>query len=279
MAVERVHLDEATISLEAKSFLEACSDGSLSRTDAISLTKDRESSIKSAGLERAAIAGHFNTVRYLLEVEPPIELTPYAARAAAHKGLELYRLLHTERPEILNWDFGPHGNALICAVSLKDIKLVQYILEQGGDPGWSSTYERASRWLHAFSPIEICAANNWREIAKLLLRYGASLDRSNALSLAVCSHDSEQARFWIDLGVDVNFVRRVDDAWWRHGSQGGPLHIAVEQGQAQMVQLLLSKGASPLVLGNSGKTAIAMAEDAGDSGILGILSTSIGDNR
>lgn len=289
MAEQPVTSDQVTSVAKAKLFLEACEDGSLSRTDAINITNDQEPATKTLGLQKATKNGHFNVIRYLLEVEPLIDIDKEVAMSAALGGLPIYRLVHSKYPHIINWgDFGTSGTALITAIRYGDMDLLHYILEHGGDPGRipSAPYPR---WAYKYSPIDVCAFRTIRwvgkdiergsantEAAKLLVKYGATLEATDALNLAVIEGDVDLARFFIDLGCDVNFVRDIDDPSGITGVSGGALHLAVMNGQIDMVQLLLARDASPLLKDINGVTALEDARRSQDSKVLGLLEKAAG---
>jgi len=50
-----------------------------------------------------------------------------------------------------------------------------------------------------------------------------------------------------------------------------PLMEAVESGKAELVQLLLNAGADKTKIAGSGLTALSLAEELGDSAIIGLL--------
>ena len=251
-------------------FLDACANGSLSHSQCVTQTQLQDAGVQSKGLQKAIGGGHLDVVRSLLKVSPPIPMTSDVARVSSYGSLAMYRLVHSAHPYILNWDFEFIGNAIIIAISNKNLELLDYILSHGGDPGRSPNAP-ASRWAYVFSPLDVSAMMKDLEAARLLISHGATLERTDALIISVLSQDVEQARFFIDQGVDVDFVRQEDDDWWRSGCNGGALHKAVEEGLLDMVRLLVENGADPMVQAYDGRSAMEMAHDFGNMDILETL--------
>ena len=276
MSEQQAQEDQVT-SLSSDSFLEACREGFLSRTDAIAFTNDQDPSTRSMGLNIAAENGHFNAVRYLLEVEPAIEVDPRTADHAARGGLLVYRLLHSKYPDMTRWNFGdPSGSAVHTAVRCGDIELLTYVLENGGDPGRTAD---CPRHAYIFTPLDDCALVDNEEAARVLVKYGATFKATEALEIAVSFGHLELARFFIELGADVNDVRGIDDPYWRPGCTSRPLHKAAQSGQLDMVQLLLAHGADPQLQNESGMTAIDVAKGAERPDILGLLEEKFKGGR
>ena len=255
--------------LSRESFLDLCRDGSLSRADATSIIGAQDPSTRSCGLSKAVKNGHFNAVRYLLEFEPSIEFDSTVANDAARGGLPMYRLLHSKHADMIHWTFDTQGNAVHIAVRVKDTDLLTYILDNGGDPGRTP---ECDRYYHIYTPIENAALVDNEDAAKVLVTNGATFKYTEALNIAVSLGHLNLVRCLIDLGADVNYLRRLEDPDWDTCFQcTGPLHVAAKNSHLEMVKLLLAHGADPTLQDMNGKTAVDMATKAGHNGVLDLL--------
>lgn len=257
-------------------FLESCRNGSLSRANAIPVTTVLDASIQSSGLEQAAANGHFNVVRYLIEVEPAIEVSSETAKLAAWDGLPMYRLLHSRLPAMIHWSFGPEGrlgNAVHTAVRSHNSELLIYLLESGGDPGRTP---ECTRYVDTFTPIENAALVNNEEAARVLVKYGAIFRATEALVIATQFGLLGLVRCFIELGADVDYIRGIKDPYWDTCSDPctSPLHMAVKSGQLEMVGLLVAYGADPDLRDISGISARDLASSAENGDILRLLETT-----
>ena len=253
-------------------FLLACMHGTLPGSDAAAFCKDLDASTKKLGLQQAAKRGHCDTVRFLLELEPSIEVDVPTAGCAARGGLPIYQLFHSKYPDMVSWDFGLVGSVVDTAARLGDIELLQYVLENGGDPGRTP---ECLRFAHVFTPIDSCALTDKKEAAEMLVKYGATLKDTQALIIAVTGGQLGMVRCLLDLGADVNGW--IDPAW-RARNWGGPLQNAVHSGQIDMIQLLLARGADPHLKDGKEVTAIDVALSIGDVGILDLLTGKATDS-
>ena len=262
--------DTRTTSLPAADFLEACTGGYLSRQDAISTTCNQDASTQSLGLKRAAENGHFNVVRYLLETEPAIKVDSLTADSAVRGGLPIYRLLHSEYLDMIHWSFGIMGSAVHIAVRCCNIELLTYILEHGADPGRTP---ECSRYGYFFTPIEDAALVDSVEAARVLVKYGATFEATEALEIAASFGHLEMTRCLIDLGTDANYIRGLRDPEWDNCQSRctGPLHSATKNGHYDVVELLLAHGADSQLQDISGMTAKDVALNAGNQSILDLL--------
>ncbi|XP_039138094.1 probable E3 ubiquitin-protein ligase XBOS34 [Dioscorea cayenensis subsp. rotundata] len=109
---------------------------------------------------------------------------------------------------------------------------------------------------------------------KALRQHGAGLEwvdkeRRTPLILACMRSDLlPVAKVLIELGANVNA--------YRPGSQGGtPLHYAAKRGLVQTVELLLSRGANPLLMNDDHKTALDLARANGHLNIVRSIENSI----
>ena len=115
----------------------------------------------------------------------------------------------------------------------------------------------------------MCAALEGRtEAVKALLRKGAGVNAKDiegrtALMFAVINRHADAVKVLLEHGADVNV---------KAGDGGTALMLAACSGDAEIVRALLSKGAD--VGGKftlTGKTALALAEERGYTGIVELL--------
>ena len=238
--------------------------------NATSVSIALDASIQSVGLKQAAQNGHFNVVRYLLEIEPAIEFDSETATFAAWIGLPMYRLLHCKIPAMIHWSFGPEGrlgNAVNTAVRSHNTELLTYLLENGCDPGRTP---ECTRFADVFTPIENAALVNNEEAARVLVKYGATFRATEALDIAADFGLLGLVRCFIELGADVNYIRGMEGDTCSNPCTS-PLHTAVKSGQPEMVGLLIAHGADPHLRDMSGMTAGDLASGPGNGDILRLL--------
>ena len=107
-------------------------------------------------------------------------------------------------------------------------------------------------------PIEAACSSGYLDIVKLLLSYGATLEKRNCLHAAAGGSGRdpkaqiEVLKFLLDKGLDINKVQFQDDPEFplRYASTayGTPLHYAASWGYEDRFELLLNAGADPHVL-------------------------------
>ena len=98
------------------------------------------------------------------------------------------------------------------------------------------------------------------ELARTLREAGADAtlvtDRGNSLLLIALKRDDMDTALWtLDNGVDVNAASTSAE----HSTA---LMVAAAKGKLEMVELLLERGADPLVTNSDGKTALELARGA-----------------
>ena len=93
--------------------------------------------------------------------------------------------------------------------------------------------------------------------ATLNRRGGSASEAWQPLIWAAKDNNLVVAEMLIDKGHDVNRQEPVQDK----GLSGyAPVHWAAQKGQAQMVELLLSRGANPSLLDKHNNTVLAVAQ-------------------
>lgn len=144
----------------------------------------------------------------------------------------------------------------IRAVADRSIKLVEWHLNHG-----------AQLELHTGpggDPLTRAAAMSSLSIVRILIKYGASLENTDALIGATASieHNSDVIKtmeYLLDEGLDVNHVQKLRYTDQDTIFDGTALHRAVEREDAERLQLLLDRGADPSIIGVLGKTPLEVA--------------------
>ncbi|KAL8947302.1 MAG: hypothetical protein Q9222_006404 [Ikaeria aurantiellina] len=142
----------------------------------------------------AAANGHSDIVRFLLNKYDKQQLAVHrghALKATYSKGAECYRLIYEREP---------------AAVARSNVELLNFLLERGGDPGWTITDETPV-WFHQWIPIETAALCATTEVTKILLRHGASPKGTSALKLAAGNVKRMQldvVKCLIEAGAAIN---------------------------------------------------------------------------
>ncbi|MCU1272637.1 MAG: Ankyrin [Bryobacterales bacterium] len=208
----------------------------------------------------ASNAGSIDTIRLLVskgaDAKPPSEFL------ASTSGLPSRR---------------PGSAALLAAATAGDLEMVRFFIENGGDV--NGTDQSGN------TPLQAAAAAGNLPIVKLLLAKGAKVDTAlteagkvrkgpvalnhlTALMFAAPFGRPELLRALIDAGANVN-ARDIRDMT--------PLMLAVssETQNAEVVRLLLEKGADAKVKSALGETALDWARKFGDPAVLRLLGDAI----
>ncbi|KAI4138917.1 MAG: hypothetical protein L6R39_006550 [Caloplaca ligustica] len=264
--------------LPEQPLLEACEQGHLSTLCELLNTRDDVPRGCGALLDAAASNGHAEIVRFLLVKydKQQLPVKDHHALAATYSGLECYRLICEREPTLLHAEFTYQGNALQQAISRSYVDMVIYILQNGGDPGRIIT-DTTPLWWHQFIPIETAALCASPEIAKILIRHGASLEGTAALDLAA----GVQKRMRLDMviclveeGADINATSRESQLTHGRMSWGPPLHSAIRAEHVEIVRYLLERGASPWVMDENDMDAFEKAWHVGNEPIAQLLKAT-----
>jgi len=120
-----------------------------------------------------------------------------------------------------------------------------------------------------YTPLQLACFFGREDIARWLVDKGASLTAISrnpmaiqALHAAAAGNHLGIVRLLLDSGANPNAVQ--SDSF-------RPLHSAAQNGNAAMVALLLERGADPALPDDRGRTARALAEEAGHSNVLAML--------
>ena len=151
---------------------------------------------------------------------------------------------------------------LDLAILEYDVKSVQYILDHGADP---NTVKKEYFDLPIHNAITVFSVSNTEgrtkkaeEISKLLIKYGADINKRDAIFGSTMLHGAQNlktVRLLVELGADVN----ATDS--KFGNT--PLHawIIIYKKDLEMFQYLLEHGADVNKKNNSGKTVIDYIND------------------
>ncbi|KAL8786945.1 MAG: hypothetical protein Q9213_002487 [Squamulea squamosa] len=123
-------------------------------------------------LEEAAQHGNAAVFRYLLQQQPDTVITDNVLSNALQGGVEIWKVIHNRKPELLDHDFGEKGDLIAMATLMNNVPLLQFFLAVGLDPNKSRFFMRPI--------IDVASANSsiQPEILELLLRYGATKEKS-----------------------------------------------------------------------------------------------------
>ena len=258
--------------------LEACNDGDLTKIVRLLSAQDDVPPGCGKLLEAAAGKGHPDIVRYLLmkydKHQLPVDAY-HALRATYGGALECLRLLYEREPTLLHNNVEHFGDPLQQAISRSDIDLVNFNLQQGADPGRVISDETSLFACH-FVPIETAVLRSTPEMARILLRHGATLEDTAALDIAAQSTRKtafDMVRCLVDENADINATSRDQKSEHGRATWGPPLQSAIQAQHVLIVQYLLAKGADPQVQDSKGRTAWDKASEVGNEDIIRLLAT------
>lgn len=173
-------------------------------------------------------------------------------------------------------------NVLHFAVRSKNIDVVAFLLEQGVDVN--------SKGFLESSPLMYAAAGNNLKMVQFLLDHGADIQQKDirgltALYDAVRNGSKELIKYLIDKGSNINEIsneswgnetplyhaiaeNRIDNAILliQHNANvniatsygSTPLHLAVEKGQKEVIEMLLKNKSDPLARDKYGKKPVEL---------------------
>lgn len=176
---------------------------------------------------------------------------------AAHGDLDTVKHLLSQYPDLINASASWKETAVEAAAQTGRKDIVQYLVENG-------------------APVEICTAAmmGMHDQVQAILRadpaqqYARGAHGIPLLYFPVIMGNKDLADFLLPLGVDVN------------GGDGitTPLQGAILFNQPEMVEWLLMHGANIDLKNYDGKTALQLAQDAGNTRIIEILQEKSGDS-
>jgi ankyrin repeat protein len=184
-----------------------------------------------------------------VNAEDPAGMTPlhYAAQSAC-RAIAALLLAHGANVNAPTWDL---RTPLHCAAAIGHLPLVRLFLDAGAD---LNVQDQSGK-----TPVGLAVSRGYEDAARSLLALGADY----TLDLAAYLDDLEKARSLLDSGANPN---------WRGASGSLPLYVAIRQGNAPIVRLLIERGASPAMLvDSSGYTALHQAATYGYSEVIQVL--------
>lgn len=175
-------------------------------------------------LAQAAMAGHFDEVRRLVEIGADVnygDKSPFlGAYFNAHKEIARYLL---DNGGNINHDKHSEVSLLMAAVNMEDIEFAAYLIEAGAD-----------------------------------VNLGLPRGGETALHKAAVNNKFKSMQLLINKGGEVN--RRTKDGGRSEMAVFGelwgecPLHIAAVRSDRNVIELLLNAGADKTIITSQGKT-------------------------
>lgn len=181
-----------------------------------------------------------------------------------------------------NKSLGSLDNILILAIKSKKLSSVRWLIKHGANPNSRAGPD---------TPLTVAVKYASPDMAALLIRRGAQVKGSTALSEAAARGNLEMVRCLVDHGAEVNGI--VFDQYSRMEDiakgLGGPLHAATrvtwtgpewmdeldpekfEEDQAGVIDFLMERGAFPKLKDTKGRTPIDWALSAGCSQAIMVL--------
>jgi hypothetical protein len=140
-----------------------------------------------------------------------------------------------------------------------DRVLTEWFLDHGADPNAMCAWD--------FTPMSEAMCQASLDTIKRLFDRGGNVERGQLLHNAVqrAAPDAvELVRMLLDKGAPINDIQYKNHAQsWRDRCSfglGTPLHYAAQDGRAELVLFLLSRGADPTILDTKGRTVLQSAE-------------------
>jgi ankyrin repeat protein len=184
-------------------------------------------------------------------------------KAAWEGELEIAKYL-IDKGANVNYSNQDKETPLYQAIGREQIDLVRLLLEKGAKVDVADVY--------GFTPLHKAASAGNVEIVKLLVSAKANLNAEmyglTPLMLAVSSRKPEAVLALLDLGVNVNYASRS-------GNVGQTaLYSAIQNGDVEMVKLLLARKANPNARTKSGETLLQQAQKGEQDDIVALLKAA-----
>ncbi|KAL3068977.1 hypothetical protein niasHS_015692 [Heterodera schachtii] len=245
-------------------------------------------------LHYASIKGNLETFKVLMENGANVkqktadEFGTMPLHFACSEGhLEIVKLLVEEGKADIEIADSYGKTALMVACSFQKCDIVRYLIEKGAKvdrtdakgissllsacidghleivkllvEGGKADIEKADSVI-GWSPLMVASFTEKWVIVRYLIDKGANTDHTdnNGLSIIhylVDNNNFDECKFLIDKGVNVN--QKTADNLLR----STPLHLACENGQLEIVKLLVEEGKADIEIANSdGDTALKLAK-------------------
>lgn len=158
------------------------------------------------------------------------------------------------------------------AIALNDLELVKWFLSHGATPCLTPTN------FTCRTPLTYAVGCASIEIVKLLVTYGAELDRGNLLH-ELCESNYpgrlEVLGYLVWQGAPINQIEEVSDVRLFEVTEqfgiGAPLHNAVRHNNPVIALALLGHGANRTVKDSKGRTPLDWAKELGSARMIELL--------
>lgn len=144
------------------------------------------------------------------------------------------------------------GTPLSLAIATQNVEMVRFLLERGADAN-------GMEWLPPVTFLARAASFKSQEILLALLDHGAKVDGSSALYSAAEYGHVNSVELLLTRGADLNELAMIDYGAKGLYNAGTALHVAVDNGQTEIVKFLLKRGARADIKDEEGKTARDLA--------------------
>jgi len=128
------------------------------------------------------------------------------------------------------------------------------------------------------TPLSIAVRDAPFSIIKLLFDHGGSIEHGQLLHFATSRASLDRLEVFeyiLNKGASVNAImfQNCLESYEqeKYSGLGTPLHSAAEKGNLDMVQILLAKGADPLIKDSTGQLAIGLARYYGHDKVVEYL--------
>ncbi|MFH1022599.1 MAG: ankyrin repeat domain-containing protein [Planctomycetota bacterium] len=171
-------------------------------------------------------------------------------------GMENRKDFMKKSPEAL----GEEGyRPLHVAIVMEDLDSVQYLLSQNVDVNATSR--------NGLTPLLMASVQGNRRIVDVLLNHHPKIKAPSGKTTVL--HEAVR-HGWLDIAErSVNEV--VEEVGFKDSAGDTPLHIAVREGNRDMVALLLKNGADKKLCDMQGRTAVKLAKEMKNPAIVGML--------
>ncbi|KAJ3550694.1 hypothetical protein NMY22_g294 [Coprinellus aureogranulatus] len=186
--------------------------------------------------------------------------------AASDATTEILDLLVAKYPTILTDLLERHGSGTLLGLALRAARpkpFIEHLLDLGSDPKGHDEAHCAPLYIAA-------SAYETPDMVELLLARGATIERSGALACAVNWGRTANVKHLLAQGADINDPGRNYLPYFA-------LHTAVENGNTEMVRLLLTESPKKVDLSlvdGRGRTVWDLARERGNHEILSLLEAA-----
>lgn len=171
------------------------------------------------------------------------------------------------------WWIWPTPRSFIHAVNERNVAAARFALLTGMDVEEPEMWGMGVR-IKGRSPLTIAAGNGDTKMARLLLEWGADVNRKDSngdyplFHAAWCGHPA-MVKLLLEAGADPAAV----------GNDGSALHIAAGMGHLDVMDLLLAEGVSINLADRKGNTPLDSAQMSGNAAAMEYLREKGGTRR